>query len=370
MYAFEWQTRQWSWMAHGNVFVQYLDDSGRRGRDQAGSINWLMVNARRSLLGGRLALTTMASVEPWTISGCGYPDLLALGKACEQGAIRDAQHPHDLFMELSARYDRPLSETLRWQAYGGFAGEPALGPVAFQHRPSAFANPLAPIGHHWLDSTHVSFGVVTAGVSSTRWKTEASVFNGREPDEERTDLDLGALDSFSGRLSFMAAPNVVLQLSAGHLTDGAGGHAHAGGAAQDLDRITASVLLHRRTGRSFWATTAGWGRNVELDGSTDSLLVESSVTLAERDTLFGRVEAGSRPPHAFNFHGAPGTYTVAKVQAGYVRHLPAWYGLQSGLGVSASYGVVPEVLAGIYDGRTNGGFGVFLTVRPAQSAAH
>src|SRR5258705_4248701 len=101
-------------------------------------------------------------------------------------------------MELSAEYDGPLGGGTRWQLFGGPAAEPALGPVAYPHRISAMPNPIAPIAHHWFDSTHVSFGVITAGVYGGRWKIESSAFNGREPDERRKNLDLGPLDSVAG----------------------------------------------------------------------------------------------------------------------------------------------------------------------------
>ena len=123
------------------------------------------------------------------------------GEMCEGDTIHDRQHPHDVFMALAAEYDRPLRGSLRWQIYAGLAGEPALGPGGFPHRASALSNPVAPIGHHWLDSTHIAFGVVTAGVYHRRWKAEISVFNGREPDASRADLDLGPLDSVSGRVA-------------------------------------------------------------------------------------------------------------------------------------------------------------------------
>ena len=166
MYAFHRQALGWDLMVHGNAFVQFLYESGeehRRSR-QAGSINWVMGMARRPIGAGRLGLRTMVSLEPWTIPGCGYPDLLATGEICRGDTIHDRQHPHDLFVEVAVEYDRPLTQSLRWQVYGGPAGEPALGPPGFPHRLSAFPNPIAPISHHWLDATHISFGVVTAAV--------------------------------------------------------------------------------------------------------------------------------------------------------------------------------------------------------------
>ena len=203
MYGIHGQAGSWQLMGHGNTFAQFLYDSGDRGHNQFGSINWVMGMAHRNIAGGRLGLRGMFSLEPWTIRGCGYPDLLATGERCDGEPIHDRQHQHDLFMEIAAQYDRPLTGSVRWQVYGGPAAEPALGPAAYPHRISAMPNLLAPIAHHWLDATHITFGVVTAGVYGHRWKAEASAFNGREPDEERTDIDFAPLDSVSGRVWFL-----------------------------------------------------------------------------------------------------------------------------------------------------------------------
>ena len=213
MYAVHGTAYGWMLMGHGNAFLQYLRESGARGSGQTGSINWLMGMAHRPIGGGCLMLRGMVSLEPWTIAGCGYPDLLATGEFCDGGAIHDRQHPHDVFMELAAQYEHPLGKGIRLQLYGGPVGEPALGPVAFMHRVSGLANALAPITHHWFDSTHITCGVVTAGLYGTRWKVEGSAFNGREPDEERTDFDLGRMDSGSGRVWFLPSPRWALQLS-------------------------------------------------------------------------------------------------------------------------------------------------------------
>ena len=112
----------------------------------------------------------MVSLEPLTVPGCGYPDLLATGEVCDGHAIVDRQHPHDLIIEAAASYVRPLSANVALQFYGGLAGEPALGPAAFPHRLSAVMNPIAPVSHHWLDATHLTYGVVTGGLISRRWK--------------------------------------------------------------------------------------------------------------------------------------------------------------------------------------------------------
>src|SRR5687768_6543592 len=245
MYGLHGRAGAWELMGHGNVFAQFLYEAAaeHRGSAQAGSINWVMGMARRNIGAGRFGLRAMLSLEPVTVPGCGYPDLLATGESCDGDSIHDRQHPHDLFMELAAEYERPLRGSLRWQVYAGLAGEPALGPVAFPHRLSAMPNPLAPTGHHWLDATHITFGVVTGAVFAPRWKAEMSVFNGREPDENRWDLDFAPLDSVSGRFSFAPSPGLVLQISAGHLTEAEA--AHGAAPRVDVDRVTASATYHR-----------------------------------------------------------------------------------------------------------------------------
>lgn len=363
MYGIHQQVGPWQLMWHGNLFGQFLYENGGRGNEQVGSINWFMGMARRDLSGGQLGFRGMLSLEPLTIPGCGYPDLLATGEVCDGEAIHDRQHPHDLFMEVAAEYSRPIGRSLRWQIYGGLAGEPALGPVAYPHRISAMPNPLAPISHHWLDATHITFGVVTGGIYNTRWKAEGSLFNGREPDEERWNIDLAPLDSFSGRVSFAPASTLTVQISAGHLTEAEAGH--HGEPRVDVTRLTASVTYHRQfRADSIWATTAAWGRNTEGDESSNAFLIETNITFEERHSWFGRFEAGGKSAHDLDIPGADEVFTVAKLQAGYTRYLNAWRGLRPGLGAGGSLGFVPARLEPIYGNRVNVGIAVFLTLRP------
>jgi hypothetical protein len=365
MYAVHGTAGNWTLMGHGNVFLQYLRESGDRGSDQTGSINWLMGMAQRPVGAGRLMLRGMVSLEPWTIGGCGYPDLLATGEFCDGQPIHDRQHPHDLFLELAAQYDRPIGKGVRLQLYGGPAGEPALGPVAFMHRVSALPNALAPITHHWFDSTHITYGVATAGVYASRWKLEASVFNGREPDEERTDFDFGTMNSWSGRVWFLPSSRWALQVSAGRLNEAEPGH--DGELPIDIERVTASMTYHRATaGDVVWASTLGWGHNAELGGdATNALLFESSLTVRDRDAWYGRVEWAEKSGHdlAVAEHGI---FNVAKIQGGYTRYLAAWKGLHPGLGAAVSTGIVPRALEPAYGGRFNPGLGVYFTLRPGK----
>jgi YHS domain-containing protein len=366
MYGFHRPAAPWEVMLHGNLFIQYLNEGGeehRRGH-QAGSINWFMGMARRPLGRGRFGVRAMVSLEPWTIGGCGYPDLLATGETCDGDTIHDRQHPHDLFMEAAAEYDAPLTSSLRWQLYGGPAGEPALGPAAFPHRLSAMPNLLAPIGHHWLDATHITYGVVTGGIYNRRWKAEASLFNGREPDEDRTDFDLAALDSFSGRLWFIPTGRLALQVSAGRLEEAEA--AHGAGGREDVVRMTSSGTYHYPLGgNGFWATTLGWGVNHETEEVTHAFNLETMASLDDANTWFGRVEIAGKPAHDLHVHDSDEVFTVGKLQAGYVRYLRSRHGLQPGFGLSISASMLPAALEHRYGGRVVPGIGLFFTMRPA-----
>ena len=204
----------WMVMAHGFVFAQYDKQSGERGDDQFGSLNWGMLMATRDLAGGRFQARTMLSLDPLTVTNRGYPLLLQTGESYQGQPLHDRQHPHDFWMELGALYQREINKGLAWSVYAAPSGEPALGPVAFMHRPSAMDNPAAPLAHHWQDATHVSFGVLTGGIYSRRLQLEGSVFNGREPDENRWDFDSIKLDSYSGRLT--VNPTAHWSLAAGY----------------------------------------------------------------------------------------------------------------------------------------------------------
>jgi hypothetical protein len=377
MYGFHYQARGWEAMLHGNVFLQLLHEAApeHRGATQTGSINWLMAMARRPVGRGAFGVRSMVSFEPWTIAGCGYPNLLATGEACDGDTIHDKQHPHDFFMELAAEIQQPLTGALRWHLYGGLAGEPALGPPGFPHRISAMPNPLSPIGHHWLDATHITFGVVTTGVSTERWRVEGSVFNGREPDERRYDLDLGRLDSVAGRVWYLPTDALALQVSAGYLSDE---HRHPGGPSIDTRRATASATYHRRGSGRLWATTLAWGANRELGVTTHALTLESAVSADDGQTWFGRLELNGKPSEDLHVHElthfhegfglleSSAVLTVGKLQAGYTRYFTARGGWSPGVGASLSAVFVPETLKPRYG--LGVGAGVFLTLRPAGHA--
>ena len=226
-------------------------------------------------------------------------------------------------MEIAAEYNAPLVGGIRWQVYAAPAGEPALGPVAFPHRMSAMPNPLAPIAHHWLDSTHITFGVITGGLYGARWKAEGSIFNGREPDENRTNFDFGPLDSVSGRAWFLPTPNWALQMSVGRLTEAE--PSEHGGPGIDVTRTTASATYHRVfRPASIWATTLAWGRNAEPDHASNAVLLETNLTFDDRDTWFGRFEIVGKSAHDLAVAESPDDFAVSKLQGGYTRYLHVW----------------------------------------------
>jgi hypothetical protein len=370
MHALHGRAGDWDLMLHGSLYVHYLDDGGDRGREQFGATNWIMGMARRPAAGGDVMLRVMLSADPVTADECGYPDLLATGEFCDDEPLHDRQHPHDVFMELAAAYERALGDDLALQLYGGPVGEPALGPVAFPHRISSFPNPIAPIGHHWLDSTHIAFGVATAGVYGRRWKAETSLFNGREPDAERYDFDLDALDSYAGRFWLLPNEMWALQISAGRLNEA---EVHeVGGPRIDVTRVTASATYHRPLAEEgVWASTIAWGRNREGDEATHAFLAEANLNLAQRDIFYGRVEVAEKPagdlvlPEELEER----SFTVGKLGLGYVRQFDPVGGLVLGLGAGVTVSRVPDDLEPFYGSTRQTGLQLFFLLRPAPMIA-
>lgn len=359
MHAHHATLGDWQTMIHYNAFLAYTDQSGPRGDDQFNSINWLMLMATKRTGDNEFALRTMLSLEPWTTTGRGYPLLFQSGEAYHGEPLVDRQHPHDLFMELAARYRRTLADRTIISLYVAPAGEPALGPPAFPHRMSAMDNPAAPIGHHWLDSTHISFGVLTAGVARETWQIEGSWFNGREPDEDRWGVDLTGLDSYAGRLSWNPTPEWSAQISAGYLESPEELHPE-----DDLWRTTASLMhLKKLQGGGHIATTLGWGRNDTHGGKTDALTIESAW-MSHGMSLFGRAEYVEKTGDELQVLPHENRFGVKQVSLGATRELMRHQPWQLALGGAVTYTFKPSRLDAIY-GDHPIGFWIFLRLRPA-----
>lgn len=288
MHMLHWQKGDWMVMLHGEAKVGVNSQGGPRGMTKFESENWLMAMASRRVGRGTLDLRSMFSFEPFTLSPGGSPELFQTGETYKGQPLVDKQHPHDLFMTLSASYTLPVGERGSWFAYVGFPGEPALGPIAFMHRTSASENPSAPLAHHLEDSTHISYGVFTTGFTYRWFKMEGSVFNGREPDENRYNFEFNPWNSRSVRLSFAPNQNWAMQVSYGLLKNPE--TAEPG----DVRRTTASISYNKPLERGNWATTLIWGRNRENHFNQPSTLngytAESTLQFMNRNYLYTRLE--------------------------------------------------------------------------------
>jgi hypothetical protein len=250
----------------------------------------LMGSARRSSDDSALTVRAMVSAEPMN-GAAGYPLLLQTGETSNgRDPLVDRQHPHNLVMGLSLTYTQALSSSSSWFVYAASVGEPALGPPAFTHRRSSDIDPEAPLSHHHLDATHISFGVLTAGFVAGRWKGEVSSFNGREPDQHRSDIELRHLDARAVRLSFNPIPSLALQISTAHLPS-----PETLNPGIALDRTTASVLHEAAFGQLTSSTTVAFGRNRPTAGAvTDAWLWDEALRWNERTGLYGRSASGIR----------------------------------------------------------------------------
>jgi len=367
MHAAHIMLGDWTLMLHGQGFVQYDRQGGSRGGDQLGVINWAMAAASRRIGGGRLELRSMLSAEPWTIGSRGYPLLVQSGEAYQGAPLHDRQHPHDLFMELAALYERPVARNLGLSLYLAPVGEPAVGPVAFPHRPSAADDPLAPIAHHWQDGTHITFGVVTAGVFTRTVKLEGSWFNGREPDEQRTGFDYAGrrLDSYGARLIVNPGPRWSISAWYGYLKSPEVLHPD-----ESLHRYGVAALTTQAFGRrGRWASALIWGANDPIGSgrASHSVVLESDLDLDETNAVHGRAEYVRKSAADLVIPSVPPTseYDVGALALGYMRTVGTIAGLATGVGTRGSISLVPASLEAQYGSRTPVGLAVYVRLRPA-----
>lgn len=332
----------WMVMAHGYVWGVYTDQSGPRGDDKLYVQSMIGVMAERDTDWGRVQFKSMFSLEP-IMSNRGYPNLFASGETAGGLSLVDRQHPHDFFMELSARVDVNIGRKASLFIYGGPIGEPAIGPAAFMHRGSSRYNPEAPITHHWFDSTHITYGVATVGLASRLWQIEGSVFTGREPDEERWGFDKMRFDSWSVRGTLTPSPNWAMQLSYGRFKEPEPTHPGV-----DTAKLTASV--HYANGKGLSATAAFGLRDSIPGGTNDAWLGELNWDITDRHIVFGRIENVKNselfPDHSDPLHDQP--FRVTKFQAGYAYRLPITDSVGLALGGTVSTFAKPDVLDAAY----------------------
>jgi hypothetical protein len=358
---------KWMLMFHGMAFLSATQQSGPRGYDKVFSTNWFMPMAQRKIGRGELTFRTMISLEPATVTQRFYPLLFQQGETAFGKPINDGQHPHDFIMELAALYDLRLGENALLSFYAAPVGDPAMGPSAYAHRASASENPVASLGHHLQDSTHIADDVVTGGFAYKNVRIEASGFHGREPDEFRWDIDSGTIDSWATRLTVQPGQNWSAQYSFTHLTSPEQLHPE-----DDVQRMTASVSYNRPFTRGSWASTLVWGRNRTLQGGQigNGYLAESTLRFAEHNRVWTRIENVDRTselllgkqtePLGFN------EKFLARIQAytaGYNHDFPLIPGLSTALGAQVTFYGKPDFLTPIYSQHPVGVI-LFMRVRP------
>jgi len=365
----------WTLMFHANAFVASIQQSGPRGKDKLFSTNWFMPMLSRELGRHVIAFHPMLSLEPATVTQRRYPELFQTGETAYGLPIVDGQHPHDLFMELAVRYEFRFSDRTQMFLYGGPIGDPALGPAAYPHRASASENPMAVLGHHEEDSTHISNSVITLGMVSGPLQLEASTFHGREPNENRWNIDGGEPDSFSSRLTVAPASNFTGQFSMGRINN-------REALEPDLDtlRTTASIHHNLQFSSGHAASSIVWGRNKDMDHGGErifnSYAMESTVNFLKRNWVWTRIENVDRDrsllagesPAAVHIEEKP----IGRVQAysfGYERDLAVRIpSMNLGLGVQATaYGLTPQLKA-VY-GNHPVALVAFLHLRPSGNMA-
>ncbi len=347
----------WTLMGHGVLNLVYDHQNGRRGDDKAFASGMLMGTARRPFGNGTLQFKAMVSPDP-LMGKRGYPLLLASGETANGiDRLIDRQHPHDFFMELSGSVSQNIGPKSSVFLYAALPGEPAFGPPAFMHREAILDSPEAPITHHWLDSTHISFGVLTAGVVVDRVKLEFSRFNGREPDQHRWKIETGPLDSTAVRLSWNPTVELALQGSWGHFTD-----PEQLEPGVDQKRWSASLLYASEIAPDWkLAGTLAWGRKTAEGHSDDAFAFEASLKHLGW-TLFGRGELTENRELVDTIEHGP-AYRVGKVSLGAVRDLKIGDHLSLGVGGLLAVNFVPHALAPLYGGNNPTGAMGFLRLR-------
>ncbi len=350
----------WTLMLHGYLDGIYTDQTGPRGGDRAFAAGHIMGMAERDI-SDRDRLSFHVALSPDPLMGPqGFPELLSTGETADgRTPLTDRQHPHDLFSEVSASFSHCVGDHASVFVYAALPGEPAFGPPAYLHRQSIMDDPEAPISHHWLDSTHISEGVVTVGATAATpagaVKIEASRFRGREPDQHRFDIKAPNLDSTAVRLSWNPTRTLSLQTSYAHQIS-----PEQLSPAENLDRWSASAIYTRPVGHDggFWAATLAWGRRtaIEPNGSRrpalDAFVLESTIHLDRRWTVFGRAERIDNdelllPPGAVADGPA---FTVGKVSFGSIRDFRVARHVAFGLGALVSRTLTPAPLDPSYGG--------------------
>lgn len=367
MYGLMRQSGQWHLMYHGAAHLAYDAMNGPRCDEKLILPNWAMLMAYRDVgMRDQWRLAAMLSLDPMTVGGSGYPLLFQTGETWNDEPLIDHQHPHNFFTELSAKYTHALNPNQAVYFYAAPVGQPALGPVAYMHRTFALDDPLAPIGHHWQDATHIAYGVVTGGYQTRTWQLEASTFNGREPGENRYEIEKPTFDSFSTRLQYNPSRDWALETSFAFLKSPEALHPE-----EDAHRTEISAIYNRPLSATRnLQTTLLWGQNA-VDGlDLDSYLVEAQLKQDGGWTPYLRYEYIRKnaeelvlsPPFPEDR-----VFNLQQATIGVSRDLPIRGEYQWGVGAQWIVSFTPEALEPFY-GHNPTGWLVYLRVHPKQMA--
>jgi len=359
----------WTTQLHGYAFLTTNYQGGPSGDRDFESTNHLMVAAMHPLWGGQLSLLGTFTLEPVTVPPEGSALLFQRGETYQDVLLVDRQHPHDLFLELAVAWDRPLSQHASFRAYVAPVGEPPVGPVAYTHRLSASGLPAAPLSHHNLDSTHLSTDVVSAGFTVGPVTLEAGVFHGREPGENRFDIDGGRIDSYAGRLIVRPLAGLSLQASAARrehpesTEDG------------NQTRQTASAAYEHAVPGGVVGVTLAFGRNLLPDDVVErGALLEGLWTFRTHHSVTGRIETVDRDVYELLNKTArpesvpPQNTRVHTITLGYLHDLPAWGPLDASVGIAAATYRFDPVLDDAYGSRPYSGQLFLRLTFPHQGA--
>lgn len=359
--------KKWKWTLDATGTLN-LNIQERKFLDiqQVESQNHLMLMGGKGLAKGKIAVHAMFSFEPFTLRDLGSAQAFQTGETFDRRPLIDYQHPHDLFMGLGATYTGDAGTDTKWSVTAAVVGEPTLGPTAFMHRASSEGNPTAPLSHHTVDSTHITHGVVAAGITHKYVTVEGSVFRGREPDEDRLDIEMGKLDSFAGRVWFRRGVWAA-QVSGGHLKQPDVTE------SSDLNRYSASIEYAGTTRPIKFIALFGMNHHPQLSGQDVkelAWLTDLSWRVRPRDLVYLRaelvdkdiLEAGGYDPPEFA-HDHP-LSRVGALTLGYQRRVAQFSRGNLGLGGDLTVYRTPANLK-LYYGRPLSAH-VFLILKGAK----
>lgn len=358
----------WQFMAHGSLFLRQtwvnINNKDRRNAQHFDAPNFIMGMLQRKIGdNGLFGIEAMLSFDPMTIGGAGYPLLFQTGESWEGEPLVDRQHPHDLFASIAVMYTQRFSDDVDVTAYLGYPGEPAMGPTAFMHRASSIANPDAPLGHHWLDATHIVFGVGTLGLRLGQFKVEGSIFTGKEPDENRYNFDKPLFDSYSWRVSWAPSRHLTAQVSQGYL------NAPEFGSTTDVIRTTASLQFSAGDRGAWWSGIVALGHNDAGHGHEEyAVLAEAAVDL--NGTIpYARAEWVQKTQEELGIHGEGAHGAIEDIGAfslGLSQRLVSLIGIDLSVGAQGTVNLISSDIEPFY-GSTPVSAQVFVRFTPSLS---